>query len=167
MMNKTKIISILLLVIIACACNNNKGASHNTMAKKQTSNTQKIAIPYNVANRYFVNNTVSNNANSAIPTKITNEKDFEKYFGAAPVMGKDGEPTKIDFTKEYVIDVSEKETYYSTTISPISLNRDEKGDIVFTYKIDKGDKQSYSIVPCLLIIVSNKYQGQVIIKQGL
>jgi DUF917 family protein len=162
-MKRIYVVVLLLLSCLMCSCNNNKMVDNSMIKQQQTDNEQEINIPYKVADRYFQNNDIKE-----LPTnKITNEKDFEKYFGAAPVMGEDGEPTNIDFTKEYVIAVSEKETYYSTVLSPISLIKDEKGNIVFTYKIDKGDKQSYSIVPCLLIIVSNKYQGQVIIKQGL
>lgn len=134
-------IALLCMVVIPC-----QGKSND--------------IPYRVANHYFVNNTIKK-----LPTaKVASQKEFDALFGCAPVMGKDGAPTTINFSKEYVIAVSKPETYYSTALNPISLKRDKKKRIVFTYRETIGAKQSYSIVPCLLIIVSKKEQGKVLLK---
>ncbi|MBN8105862.1 hypothetical protein J0J22_23865, partial [Vibrio vulnificus] len=48
-------------------------------------------ISYIKANRYFVNNTLENKQVEYL--KLTCQKDFDKYFGPSPVMGKNGEPT--------------------------------------------------------------------------
>ena len=37
--------------------------------------------------------------------KITTEEEFNKLFGMATIMGKDGKPTAIDFTKQFVLGV--------------------------------------------------------------
>lgn len=120
-----------------------------------------VSIPYIVAQRYFQSNRIKRLPSS----KFTTQKSFDKCFGAAPVMGKDGEPTSIDFSKEYVIAVSKPETYFTTELSDVSLKRDLKHRIVFTYKTKIGEKQSYTIVPCLLIVVNKKYNGKVVLKE--
>jgi hypothetical protein len=118
-------------------------------------------IPYRVANGYFVRNDVKK-----VPTaKITSSQQFFSYFGCAPVMGKDGEPTRIDFQKEYVLAVCKPETWYSTELTPVSLRREKKNVIVFTYRVTKGEKQTYSINPCLMIIVSRQAKGKVVFRE--
>jgi hypothetical protein len=38
----------------------------------------------------------------------------------------------------------------------------QKGDtIVFTYRVKRGEKQSYTMRPMLMIVVDNKYKGEV------
>ena len=125
----------------------------------QTSGSK--GIPFRVAERYFVNKDVK-----ALPSpKICSQEEFDKLFGCAPVMGKNGMPTPIDFSKEYVIAVSKPETYISTFLSPISLKRDKDKNIVFTYKVKSGTKQTYSIVPFLMIIVNKEEQGNLLLKE--
>ena len=76
----------------------------------------------------------------------------------AAVMGRSITP--IDFSKQFVIAVSEKPTANSTTYSPLSLVRSE-GRIVFSYGIERGSKISYIIQPLLLIVVDKKYESEV------
>lgn len=151
-MKKFNIFMFLSAALLLTACHN------SGLARKASSSD----IPYTLAERYFQNNDVK-----TLPTnKVTTEKDFENLFGAAPVMGKNGMPTPIDFSKEYVIAVSKPETYYSTELMSVSLKRDTSNNIIFTYKVvTKGGKQTYSIVPCLLIIVNNKEQGKITVRE--
>ena len=74
-------------------------------------------IQCNVAKNYFF----SNNASLPASLKVTNEHEFNHYFGMAAVMGKGGEPTKIDFKKQFVIAKVLPETNISTDIQPLSL----------------------------------------------
>lgn len=114
-------------------------------------------IPYTKANGYFVNNTVQ-----FVPqTPITSQEQFDQYFGMATVMGKDGRPTEIDFSKQFVLAVTTPETNIATEITPESLRKSDNGNLVFTYRIVQGEKQSYSTHPCLILIVSDKYKGEV------
>ena len=39
----------------------------------------------------------------ATNVELTTQEDFNRYFGEAAYMGKDGEPTKIDFNEDFVI----------------------------------------------------------------
>lgn len=123
--------------------------------------TSSDAIAYHVADHYFLNNNVKK-----MPApKIATTNEFNKLFGCAPVMGKNGMPTNIDFSKEYVIAVCKPETDISTELAPVSLTKDAGGNIVFTYKTTVGQKQTYTIVPCLLIVVDKKNEGPVVLKE--
>ena len=118
-------------------------------------------IPYTVMHRYFQSNKVKELPSAT----VTTESDFQRLFGAAAVMGKNGLPTPVDFSKEYVIAVSKPETNVETTLSPVSLKRNANGEVEFTYKVKTGESMSYSIVPCLLIKVSRDVQGPVVLKE--
>ena len=134
-----KIIFLLLIPLLFVACK-----SHNE-------------IPFYEAKNYFIRNDIQN----SVPVKFENEKDFKEYFGMAAVMGKDGMPTSIDFTKQYVIAVTLPETDTETDINLVSLKKDTNSDIILTYKVITGEKRSYTIVPVRLLIVDKKYDGTV------
>jgi hypothetical protein len=114
-----------------------------------------------VAQGYFLKNDIENIPNP----KITSYNEFNRLFGCAAVMGKDGMPTKIDFSKVYIIAVSKPETYRETEMKPVSLSKNKKGHILFTYKVIERSKQSYSTVPCLLIIVKKCNKGKIYLKE--
>ena len=80
-----KIIFILALFSVGCGTSNKN--------EDQVKNT----IPYKIVNKYFaLKDTLSN-------PKIIDKQTFENSFGAAVIMGENGNPTSIDFNKEYVI----------------------------------------------------------------
>ena len=118
-------------------------------------------IPYAVAQNYFVKNTVKAIENP----KIENEADFNFYFGAATTMGKNGKPTAIDFAKEFAIAVVLPKTDIATIIVPVSLKKGSDNSLVFQYKTELGDEQSYTNRPFLLVIVDKKFDGNVILKR--
>lgn len=112
-------------------------------------------VAYTEGRNYFVRNDVKE-----VPTMITTQEQFERYFGMAAVMGKNGEPTAIDFAKQYVIAAVMPLTDIQTEMSVHSLK--QKGDtIVFTYRVKRGEQQSYTMRPMLMIVVDNKYKGVV------
>lgn len=168
-MNKMTVNRLFVLVIsslIFIACQGGSKAEKNQDSATPAEDKTKIVstnveIPYIVANRYFVNNTVK----SIDSPKITTQAEFDKIFGAATAMGEDGLPTKINFSKQYVIAVIKPETDYSTTLVPIGLQKEENGEIVFSYKVEKGEKQSYTTVPCLIIVVDNSTSGNVVLEE--
>lgn len=118
-------------------------------------------IAYTTAQGYFVKNTVPP---GALPhPRIDTQQDFDQVFGPAATMGKNGMPTAIDFARQYVIAVVADETDMATELKPVSL-RKEAGNIVFTYQVIKGAKQSYTIRPVLLIVIDKTNEGPVIVK---
>lgn len=66
------------------------------------SQNQTGDIPYTVCEGYFVRN----DADKVPLGKITSQSEFDKLFGMAAVMGRSITP--IDFSKQFVIAVSEK-----------------------------------------------------------
>ena len=123
-------------------------ASQQTMTAADT-------IPYNVTGNYFIKNDVD-----SVPEVIATEIEFEKCFGMATVMGNGGKPIAIDFTKQFVIVAAVHATDISTEISAVSL-RDEHGTLVFTCKIAKGVKQTYTTHPFVMITVDKQYAAPV------
>ncbi len=75
-------------------------------------------------------------------------------------MGADGKPTIIDFTKQYVIAFTEKETDVETALIPESLTKVRK-NIVLKYKIKRGSKTTFTMRPFLMLVVDKKHQGKV------
>lgn len=126
-------------------------------------NEQGENIPYAVVRGYFVKNDAD--LNLLKDGKITSEKDFSALFGAATVMGEDGKPTVIDFTKQYVIAVVADQTDSAVVLNPLKLEK--SGDnLTFTYEYKVGEKQSYTIKPLLIVVVDSKYEGNLQIKKA-
>lgn len=149
-MKKFTFILTILLAVIACS-------------EKQTApignETENKDVPFEVARNYFFKN------NSAIlpdNPQITTEEEFNKFFGMATTMGKDGKPTAIDFSKQFVIAVVLPVTDIETEINPVKV--EEKGDsLLYSYEIKKGEKQSYSIQPVSIIILDKKYEEKEVV----
>ncbi len=111
------------------------------------------AINYKEASHYFVRNDVKDYS----PRLIQSSEEFESLFGMATTMGTDGIPTSIDFNKQNVIAIIEKQTNIDTDIKITSVKKQD-GKIAVRYKVVKtGDPRSYSSVPCLLLRVDKKY----------
>ena len=132
------------------------GASAETMKSKGKK------VPYTIAQRYFVKNTVADG--TFFYPKITSQEAFDELFGMAAVMGKDGTPTSIDFSKQYVIAVIDGITNATVQLEAKSLVKTE-GTITLTYnRTEVGKSASASFRHCLILIVDKKYDGNVIIE---
>ncbi|MCX6316940.1 MAG: hypothetical protein NTW29_06600 [Bacteroidetes bacterium] len=116
------------------------------------------AIPFTVAKNYFVSNTFQQGmlTNPA----IYSQAEFDAIFGAATVKGKNGAPTAIDFSKQYVIAVIPPATDKAPTLKAVSLTK--SGDIItLKYSYKEGAKLTYTSQPYLLLVVDAKYKGTV------
>jgi hypothetical protein len=157
---KTQLINSLLLVFIfSTACQSKKESDLQTRNQEKTQ-IEVDSIPYVIAQNYFVKNNVDTIPNP----KIDTEEVFNSYFGMATTMGKNGKPTKIDFDKEYVIAVALPKTDIATTILPVSLKKRSNNSLVFEYKIELNDKQSYTSHPLLLVVVDKKFDVNLSLK---
>ena len=103
-------------------------------------------VPFETVKNYFFRNDAEVPASPA----ITTQEQFDSLFGAAAFMGKDGQPTKIDFGEQFVIAVVLPETDIETTLEPVSLTR-SGGTLTFTYAKTEGEKVSYTMRPVLLV----------------
>lgn len=122
---------------------------------KQKTSSEDGNVPFEIAKNYFFNN------DRQIPSspKITTGEEFGKLFGMAAVMGKDGEPTAIDFDKQFVLAIVLPVTSLETEITPVSLEC-RNDSLFYTYNIRRGDKQSFSIRPMSAIILDKKYEDK-------
>lgn len=147
------------LIITSCNTTSNK---NNNEPKNTNTSVSDNDIPFVEAHNYYVKNTYVGDQLSN--PKITTQKDFEDIFGMATTMGNDGKPTEIDFSKQYVIAIIDKITDKLNTLKISSLKQKDS-KIVLTYEFKEGKKLSYSIQQFILLIVDNKYQGEVIIEK--
>ena len=80
----------------------------------------------------------------------------------ATAMGKDGKPTAIDFSKQFVIAIILPITEIETEINPVKV--EENGDsLLYSYEVKTGEKQSYSIQPVSIIILDKKYEEKEVV----
>ncbi len=142
-----KILFAISLLLVMVACTNN-----STETVMQQAETDEVA--FEVAKNYFFKN------NQQIPEspKITTEEDFNKLFGMATVMGEDGKPTPIDFTKQFVLAIVLPVTDMATEINPVKV--EAKSDSLFyTYEVKTGEKQTFTIQPVSIIILDKQYEN--------
>ena len=117
-------------------------------------------VPFIIAKNYFVNNTYQI---SDIPShKILSKEDFGKFIGMATVMGPNGKPTEINFSKQFVVVAIEDITDVNTILTPEKLTVSGKMKLKFRYKIYKGEKMTSTMRPFSMIIVDKKYKNYTI-----
>lgn len=116
------------------------------------SSAEAADVPYTVAHNYFFNNNAQIPANP----KVTTQADFDRLFGMAAVMGKDGQPTPIDFHRQFVIAVVLPVTDIETHLQIGKLSSDDDR-LTLHYTVKRGERQSYFTQPMELVIVDKKY----------
>ena len=147
-----KIIFALAALITLAACANKQAVVSDEGGEEGN----KVA--FEVAKNYFFKN------NQEIPAspKITTAEEFCRLFGMATTMGKDGKPTEINFTTQFVLAIVLPVTNLATEINPDRL--EEMGDTLFYfYNAKVGEAQSYSTQPISLIILDKKYADKTIV----
>lgn len=167
-----KIFSLAVSVFILCSMNSCEKSSHSenesikepettTSIKPQSSLLKEV--PFIIAEKYFVKNSVD--LSDFENLKIETEKKFKSIFGMATVMGNDGKPTAIDFSKNYVIAIIKPETDLKTEIIPIRLQKNNKNEVIVNYELIKGEKQSYKTIPCLILVIDKENDGFIVLKE--
>ena len=156
---------VSMLIVTSCNNNGNDEKPENKQAADTSAAVKKRTtdIPFIVAKNYFVKNTVRQGGLEN--PKIETKENFDSTFGAATTMDKNGKPTEIDFSNNYVIAVPGDETDIATEISPVSLQKDDKNQVTLNYKVTRGSKQSFRIRPLLIVIIDKSYDGPVSIKE--
>ena len=121
MIKMKKILFAFAAMITLAACGNKQAVA--PAEGDEASNE----VAFEVAKNYFFKN------DQEIPAspKITTAEEFGKLFGMATTMGKDGKPTEIDFTKQFVLAIVLSVTNLATEITPNRLEK--KGDTLFYY----------------------------------
>ena len=131
-------IAASIVLLLSCA------VSEDTKLK------ESVNINYEVAKGYFVKNTFS--VQLPTPIILANKAALDSIMGMAATMGANGKPTDFDFSREYAIVFIYPETDSSVVLNPGSLEL--KADTVkLSVSIETGVKQTYRIVPSLLLKV--------------
>lgn len=128
----------LLSIIAAVAC----------LASCGTANIAK-QVGYTEAHGYFVRNDAPPHPAAYYDTQAA----FDSVFGCAAVMGKDGLPTTIDFTKQSVIAVIGGETNRPTEFRTVSLNA-IADTLRLKYATKEGEPATYTMRPVLLLVIN-------------
>ncbi len=181
---KLVLILIVAVLFVGCKKNETSKATDESLKKVEVTEVKKTdvkeevkveekkaeevkvnenAIPFVNANNYFVKNTFKDGDLKS--PKITTKEEFDNIFGAAAFMGDSGKPTQIDFANQYVVTYIHKDTDLNTQLFVESFVKNEKGELVFNYKITEGEKTSAVFKPILLIVVDKKYEGTVVLNQ--
>ncbi len=126
-----------------------------------TAKATKNSIDYTYLKNYFVKNDIERIG----AFKIKTQKELDKYFGAATVMGKDGKPTKVDFSKQQVIANILNATNKLTELKVISLSTDVNKNIQLNYSVTTGAEQSFTLKPYILLALDKKHTGKIILKE--
>ena len=145
-----KVLFAFAALIALAACGNKQAAAPISEDNKESSE-----VAFEVAKNYFFKN------DQVIPEypKITTEAEFTKLFGMATMMGENGKPTAIDFTRQFVLAIVLPETDFATEINPVKV--EEKGDsLLYTYEVKTGEKQSSRIQPVSIITLDKKYENK-------
>lgn len=118
--------------------------------------TANHAISYSEARNYFFRNDAKQPTELLI---IHSQAELEQYFGEAAFMGKGGEPTKIDFSKQFVVAKVLPVTNHSTNISLRCIERSGDNHLTLVWHIAVNDTpQSYSMQPMKLVVLDKKYE---------
>lgn len=115
------------------------------------------AVPYREAKNYFVKNDVNALLDKA---KFDNQADFDQVFGMATTMSNNGKPTVIDFSKEFVVAQIEDPSTQKVELKPVSV-RKNANILEIKYRKIVGENESYTSQTAMLLIIDNKYNGDV------
>lgn len=131
------------------------------------SKIEKEGYPINyteLANYYVLNNVDVSKPQRLV---INSQQTFEAYFGEAAVMGRNGQPTMVNFKTQYVLAVVLPETDRQTEVIPGEVVQNGN-TIVMNYRVNKGAKTTYRMVPFAAIAIDkpvNDTQMEIYFKQ--
>ncbi|MBR1803854.1 MAG: hypothetical protein IJ775_02980 [Muribaculaceae bacterium] len=111
---------------------------------------QAYPINYTELMNYFVNNTVE--VKKTLKLSFDTEQEFRRYFGEAAVMGRNGQPTRVNFKTQYVLAVIMPDTDRDTQVIPAEISQ-VGNTIVFNYRVKKGSKLGYRILPFTAVAI--------------
>lgn len=144
-MNLKTILSISILIVAI-------------FGNAQLNKSEAFNVQYSPLNGYFVKNTWKKQ--KATLLKFTSQAQLEKVFGMATVMGENGKPTMVDFTKSTVIALILPKTDALYDLKMVGLDKINKR-IAFTYSyVEKGKTTAIS-QPFLLIQMDKTVKGKI------
>ncbi|MCX6265215.1 MAG: hypothetical protein NTZ47_11865 [Bacteroidetes bacterium] len=140
-------IATFIILFISCAV-----SEENKMK-------ESVNLNYAVAKGYFVKNTFS--VQQPTPIILANKAALDSIMGMAATMGVSGKPTDFDFSHEYAIAFIYPETDISVVLHPGILEL-QANTAKLSVRIDPGVKQTYRMVPMLLLKVSGTAPARIV-----
>ena len=132
---------VVLTILAAC------GAA-GSLRRAQTD------VPFTVAHHYYYKSYTEAPANPMVTTRA----EFDKRYGEAAVMGKNGQPTDIDFGRQLAIGVVLPLTNDHVEVRPTRLTAD--GDtLVLYYQVETLERNMSSTMrPMALVVVDRDHK---------
>ena len=118
-------------------------------------------IKISEVDRYFVRNDYKDADLHFV--KLTTQEELNKIFAVGAVMGKNGTPTEIDFSKYYAVGLIGKTNNDGSELDIRSIMKNDNliTITVFVLNKDSGKKQSYLSRPSKILLIDKKYQGEI------
>ncbi len=113
------------------------------------------AVKYVEARNYFHRNDAPLPQN----LKMTSQAEFDQHFSPAAFMGKNGEPTKINFNKNFIIAKVLPPTDKETELTPLKVEKIGKNQLHVVYSLHVGPTRSYTIQPMFILVLNKKYKN--------
>lgn len=125
------------------------------LATTMTVNAADKLVNFTVLRNYFHNN----DAPALASPLITNKKAFDEQFGMAAFMGKGGQPTPVNFSKNAVLAIVLPETNKDIDIDSVKVMESGKNELTLAYTVHEGAERSYYTKPLQLMAINNKYKS--------
>ena len=106
-------------------------------------------IGYTELNNYYATTVDESKPQRLI---LNTQAEFDAHFGAAAVMGRNGEPTRVDFRRQFVLAVVLPPTNRNTTVVPGEILVTDR-EIIFNYRVNKQERLSYKIMPFTAVAI--------------
>ena len=127
------ILALIVAIVVFAQCNPLKKIE-----------AKAYPINYTELYNYYVrSNVVSKKIQRVV---IDNETEFHQYFGEAAVMGRNGQPTPVNFKTQYVLAIILPVTNKDTQVIPAEISQVDN-TVIVNYRVKKGKKLGYNIIP--------------------
>jgi len=143
-----------LFVVLACI----------SCATSGKSEKQSAPMEFSIAKGYFVKNTIE--IKEPVGFVFQNQKQLDSIMGTAATMGVDGKPTSFDFVEAYGVACVFPETDSSVVLQVLNFSV-ANGIGRLSVKVITGEKQTYRIVPNILLKVSGIPPAKLIVERSL
>lgn len=120
------------------------------------------SVPYKLATNYYLRNDYTVIGKFGV---FDSKAKFDIAFGKATTMGAKGQPTAIDFNKDFVIAIIESPSQNAAAISIQSVSK-ENDKLTINYTVNNGAKQNYTSNVYAILILDKKFKGQVVLKKN-
>ena len=152
-------LALSLSALTACSSGQSEQSAQDSTTQSSASVVANPdSLPYHIAKNYFA-------AEDSLPATLTSEEELNRHLGMATTMA--DKPTEIDWQREFVIPIVLPATTISTEVLPVRLKKDAEGNLVLTYKVQRGeDMKTAEIRPFTAIIVSRDFLAPVRLEEA-